>query len=121
MAELTVGVDQGPTWGMVGGPAAGPGLLPHMFGASPSGWPPGTKQPSPSEPLVSTGGEGQAESPGRTPVLPPLTLSCSRAWAPRLLASLPGKAPHLSLELLADGGVLADVTVQADHVALQLR
>lgn len=29
--------------------------------------------------------------------------------------------PHLSLELLADGGILANVMVQADHVALQLR
>lgn len=33
----------------------------------------------------------------------------------------PRWTPHLSLELLADGGILAEVTVQADHVALQLR
>jgi hypothetical protein len=29
--------------------------------------------------------------------------------------------PHLSLELLADGGILANVMVHADHIALQLR
>lgn len=33
---------------------------------------------------------------------------------------VPRGAPHLSLQLLADGGILAEVTVQADHVAFQL-
>lgn len=56
-----------------------------------------------------------AEHPGDTPVL----LTCPpSALPPRPSSQV---APHLSLELLADGGVLADVTVQADHVALQLR
>lgn len=31
------------------------------------------------------------------------------------------RTPHLSLELLTDDGILADVLIQADHVALQLR
>ena len=46
-------------------------------------------------------------------------MSCPPSTLPP--GQVPQAAPHLSLELLADGGVLADVTVQADHVALQLR
>jgi hypothetical protein len=38
-AELTVVA--GPIWGTVGGSAVGPGLPPHILGASSSGQPPG--------------------------------------------------------------------------------
>lgn len=52
---------------------------------------------------------------------PSAPVSCSLGLKPGHPASRPRDTPHLSLELLADGGVLADMTVQADHVALQLR
>lgn len=76
-AELTVDVE-GPLGGAARSPAAGPALLPRTLGASPSGRPPGMKQPSPSERRVSTGGRGQAERPGRAPAVP----SCPRAGRP---------------------------------------
>ena len=66
----------------------------------------------------------QAQNPGHTPMLLSLALlppSPHQARVPYLPATLCRWAPHLSLELLADGGVLADVTVQADHIALQLQ
>lgn len=107
--ELTVVVVV-PTWGILGGTVLGVGLPLHILGASSSERLPGTEaaQPSPREPRLSTGGEGQTEPR-------------SHPQAPASGSVPPGQAPHLSLELLADGSILADVTVQAGHVALQLR
>ena len=111
MTELTAGAER-LARGTVAGRAVGPGLLPHTPGASPSGRPPGTTAHTlraPAERRVV------AEHPGGTPVL----LACPPSALPP--GQAPQAAPHLSLELLADCGILADVTVQADHVALQLR
>lgn len=115
--ELTA-VVEGPIWGAVEGPVVGPRLPPHTLGVSLSGWPPGTKVASPSETQRCTGGGGGYTEPWPYPSAP---VSCSLAPEPGHPASRPRETPHLSLELLADGGVLADMTVQADHVALQLR
>lgn len=104
-----------------------PGLPPHTFEASPSDWPPGTQMASSSESQVSKAGRVPPPSGIESWPHPDAPVSCSpaphpnRAREPCLPAMLPRWAPHLSLELLADSGVLADVTVQADHIALQLR
>lgn len=117
-AGLTV-AGKGPIWGISGGPVVRSQLLLHILGASPSGRPPAIKatQPlrAPGEQEVK-GGCGDLAAPHGSclALLPP-------SWAPCVPVKLPRRAPHLSLQLLADGGILADVTVQADHVALKLR
>lgn len=68
----------------------------------------------------SSPGERRRRGVGTGPRPHPSALvSCSPApepgCPPGLLVKLLRQVPHLSLELLADGGVLADVTVQADR------
>lgn len=98
----------------------GPGLSPRILGASPSGWPPVIKAMQP----LRAPQQAQEVKCGHRALAAPhcssLTLQPS-CWAPCLPVKLPRWAPHLSLQLLADGSILADVTVQTDHVALKLR
>ena len=98
----------------------GPGLSPRILGASPSGWPPVIKAMQP----LRAPQQAQEVKCGHRALAAPhcssLTLQPS-CWAPCLPVKLPRWAPHLSLQLLADGSILADVTVQTEHVALKLR